>query len=66
MLSHALIAVISQRLVKTADGRGMTAANEFDDSLLELMQAGIISSEEALSQASRRDNMLLKIRGVGA
>ncbi len=102
VLSHALIAIISQRLVKTADGRGMTAANEilisnanvketilkaddfnglyqiiaqggdtygmmsFDDSLLELMQAGIISSEEALSQASRRDNMLLKIQGVGA
>lgn len=102
VLSHGLIAIISQRLVKTADGRGMTAANEilisnanvketilkaddfsslyqiiaqggdtygmmsFDDSLLELVHGGIISPDEALSQASRRDNMLLKIRGVGA
>lgn len=102
VLAHALVAIISQRLVKTSDGRGMTAANEilisnanvketilnapdfsnlyqiisqggdtygmmsFDDCLLELMQSGIISQEEALAQASRRENMQLKIRGVGA
>jgi twitching motility protein PilT len=102
VLANALLAVISQRLVRTADGKGMTAANEilisnanvketilktedfgslhkiieegqdtygmlsFDHCLYELYHAGIITYEEALAQASRRDNLLLKIRGVGA
>ncbi len=38
----------------------------FDDSLLELYHAGLISRDEALSQASRRDDLALKMRGVSA
>jgi twitching motility protein PilT len=37
----------------------------FDDSLFALYQSGAISKEQALAQASRRDNMKLKMRGVG-
>lgn len=102
LLSHALKAVISQRLVPRIDGRGLVAAHEimivnstvrdiilkaehfsslhqaiqtgsdsegmqtFDDSLLELCNAGIISKDEALNQASRRDDLLLRLRGVSA
>ncbi|MBM4252731.1 MAG: PilT/PilU family type 4a pilus ATPase [Deltaproteobacteria bacterium] len=37
----------------------------FDDSLLALFKAGVISAEQALAQATKRDNMHLKMRGVG-
>ncbi len=38
----------------------------FDDSLLALYHAGVITKETALAQATRRDDLELKIRGVGA
>ena len=102
MLAATLRAVISQRLVARADGKGLAAANEilianaqvrdiilkgdhfsslhtaianggdtygmqsFDDSLLDLYQNGVISKDEAVHQASRRDDLMLKMRGVGA
>ena len=49
-----------------ANGSDTYGMQTFDGSLIELYQAGIISQEEALSQASHRHDMLLKIRGVGA
>jgi len=53
---------IYQAVTNGGDTYGMQT---FDDSLLELYEAGLISKEETLSQASKRDDMLLRIRGVG-
>ena len=44
-----------------SETHGMTS---FDASLLALLERGVISREEALTHASQRDNMLLKMRGV--
>jgi twitching motility protein PilT len=49
-----------------ADGGDTYGMQTFDDSLLELYQAGIIGREEALAQATRRDDMMLRMRGVSA
>lgn len=101
MLAQTLQAVISQRLVKRANGNGMAAAFEilvstervreiiekspsftilhqvikegkdsygmqsFDASLLSLYEKGIITKQEALDQASNRDDMALFLTGVG-
>lgn len=54
---------VYQAIATGGDTYGMQT---FDESLLSLYESGIISREEALSQASRRDDMILKIRGVGA
>jgi twitching motility protein PilT len=48
-----------------ASGGETYGMQTFDDSLIELYDGGIISKEEALTQASKRDDMLLRIRGVG-
>lgn len=100
MLSQTLKAVVSQRLVSRADGRGLVAALEimivnerirdmilsgerfdglhqaikvsndsygmqsFDQSLMSLFESGVISREEALQQASNRDDMELALTGV--
>lgn len=49
-----------------ANGGDTYGMQSFDDSLMQLTQDGVITREQALAQASRRDNMLLKMRGVGA
>jgi twitching motility protein PilT len=48
-----------------AGGSDTYGMQSFDDHLLELYNNGIIAREEALAQATRRDDMLLKMRGVG-
>lgn len=54
---------IYQLIASGGDTYGMQT---FDDSLISLYESGLISKEEALSQASKRDDMILRIRGVGA
>ena len=49
-------------IISNGESYGMQT---FDDSLFALYQSGAISKEQALAQASRRDNMKLKMRGVG-
>jgi twitching motility protein PilT len=102
MLAQTLKAVVSQRLVPRADGKGMVAALEvmitngtirdviqnaesfdglysilrnagdthgmttFDQSLLNLYETGVITKETALAQATRREDIELLMRGVGA
>lgn len=53
---------VYQAIAGGADTYGMQT---FDDSLLALFESGVISREEAMSQASKRDDMSLKLRGVG-
>jgi twitching motility protein PilT len=48
-----------------ASGGDTYGMQTFDDSLIELYEAGIISKEETLTQASKRDDMQLRLRGVG-
>lgn len=48
-----------------ASGNDSYGMQTFDDSLLALFESGVITREEAMTQASRRDDMALKIRGVG-
>ena len=102
MLAGSLKAVVSQRLVPRADGKGMVAAFEvmvanasvrdiiqngdsfdplyevlrksgdtygmvtFDQYLLSLYEAGAISRETVLSQATRKEDLELRLRGVSA
>ncbi len=54
---------LHQVIEESGDTYGMQT---FDSSLLELYHAGLISRDEALSQASSRDDLSLKMRGVGA
>jgi len=99
-LASVLRAVISQRLVPRADGKGRVPAVEvlictsrireliedaertkeiptaikegrdaygmqtFDQSLMQLVQAGLVTQEEALKQASNRDDFLLMLSGI--
>jgi len=49
-------------IISNGESYGMQT---FDDALFALYQSGAISKEQALAQASRRDNMKLKMRGVG-
>ena len=49
-------------IISNGESYGMQT---FDDSLFALYKSGAISKEQALAQASRRDNMKLKMRGVG-
>lgn len=56
---HGLYGLIS-------NGNESYGMQTFDDSLLNLFREGIISQEEALAQASLRNDMLLKMRGVNA
>lgn len=101
-LSGNLRAVISQRLLKRADGRGRVAAQEimivtarireifmeegraseireaisqghtnygmqtFDQSLMSLLQRGLISRDEALANCTNKDDFLLRLSGVQA
>jgi twitching motility protein PilT len=101
-LAAILKAVISQRLVPKADGRGRVAALEvlrstartreliedkertkelhdaisqggitygmqtFDQSLMQLLQSGQISYDEALNQASNPDDFALRVSGISA
>jgi twitching motility protein PilT len=99
-LGAVLKAVICQRLVPTADGKGRVASLEimrstpriremvedkdrtkeifdaiaegniaygmqtFDQSLMQLWQAGFISYEEALRQATNPNNFALRVQGI--
>lgn len=99
-LSQVLKAIISQRLVPKADGKGRVPAVEvliatgrvkecisdpmrtkeirtaieegnlyygmqtFDQCLLDLYKKGLIAYDEALSQATNRDDLALKISGI--
>jgi twitching motility protein PilT len=99
-LSTVLKAVLSQRLVPRADGRGRVAALEvmlstartrelieekdrtkelpdaiaqgnvtygmqtFDQALMQLLQKGLISYEEALRQSTNPDDFALKVSGI--
>lgn len=99
-LASVLRAVISQRLVPRADGKGRVPAVEvlictarvrelieepertkeivdaiedgfhsygmqtFDQSLMQLLRAKLVTQEEALKQASNRDDFLLKLSGI--
>jgi len=101
-LAGNLRSVLSQRLLKRADGRGRVAAMEilittahirelitegalahdireavaaghtnygmqtFDQSLMALMQRGLISRDEALANCTNRDDFLLRLSGVQA
>ncbi len=101
-LGAVLRAIISQRLVPRADGKGRAAALEilrvtarvreliedpdrtkeladaiakghttygtqtFDQSLMSLYRAGVISYEEALRQASNPDDFALRVSGIAA
>jgi twitching motility protein PilT len=101
-LASILKAVISQRLVPKADGRGRVAAVEilrttarvreliedkdrtkelldairdgfttygmqtFDQSLMGLMSKKLITYEEALRQATNRDDFALRVSGIGS
>ena len=101
-LANSLKMVISQRLVRRADGRGRAAAVEilvcnsfvqdvilngdnfnplpeaikkgaknygmqsFDQSLLKMFNAGVITKEHAISEASSRENMKLLMSGVNS
>jgi twitching motility protein PilT len=101
-LGSVLKAVISQRLVPTADGKGRVAALEvlintarmreliedkdrakeipeaiskghetygmqtFDQSLMQLLTRKAITYEEALRQASNRDDFALRVSGISA
>ena len=49
-----------------ASGGETYGMQTFDDSLIELYEAGIISKDETLAQASKKDDMLLRLRGVGS
>lgn len=100
-LASVLKAVISQRLVLRADGRGRVAAVEvlratarvreliednertkeladaireghttygmqtFDQSLMAHLSSGMVAYEEALRQATNRDDFALKVSGIG-
>src|SRR5690606_32479144 len=99
-LASVLRAVVSQRLVPRADGKGRVPAVEvlictsrireliedpertkevptaikegrdaygmqtFDQSLMQLVQAGLVTQDEALKQASNRDDFLLMPSGI--
>lgn len=99
-LASVLRAVVSQRLVPRADGRGRVPAVEvlistsrvreliedqertkeivnsieeghhtygmqtFDQSLMQLLQGKLVTKEEAIKQASNRDDFLLKLSGI--
>jgi len=99
-LAAVLRAVISQRLVPRADGKGRVPAVEvlvctsrvreliedqdrtkeianaiedghhaygmqtFDQSLMQLLRAKLVTQEEAIKQASNRDDFLLKLSGI--
>ena len=101
-LAGNLRSVISQRLLKRADGRGRVAAQEimlvtarireiileegraseireaisqghtnygmqtFDQSLMSLLQRGMISRDEALANCTNKDDFLLRLSGVQA
>jgi len=101
-LGSVLKAVVSQRLVPRADGRGRVAAVEvlvasarvremiedkdrtkeipdaisqghhsygmqtFDQSLMSLLQRGLVAYEEALRQASNPDDFALRVSGISA
>lgn len=101
-LGATLRAVISQRLVPRADGKGRVAAVEvlictsrireliedkdrtkeirdaiaqghvsygmqtFDQSLMALLKAGLITYEEALRQATNRDDFALRVAGIAS
>jgi twitching motility protein PilT len=49
-----------------ANGGDTYGMQSFDDSLLQLYHDGVVSKDEALAQATRRDDLMLKIRGVAA
>lgn len=49
-----------------AAGGDTYGMQSFDDSLLDLYQLGIISKESALTEASSREDLLLRMRGVSA
>jgi twitching motility protein PilT len=49
-----------------ASGGDTYGMQTFDDSLLELYQSGIIGKDEALAESSKRDDLLLKMRGFSA
>jgi twitching motility protein PilT len=102
LVAGNLKAVVSQRLLKRADGRGRVAAQEimlvtarireimleegraseireaigqgntsygmqtFDQSLMGLLQRGLISKDEALANCTNKDDFLLRLSGVTA
>jgi len=47
-----------------ANGHDQHGMCSFDDSLLSLLERGEITREEALTQSSNRDNMLLRMSGI--
>ena len=102
LLAGNLRSVISQRLLKRADGRGRVAAQEimivtarireiiieegraseireaisqghnnygmqtFDQSLMGLLQRGLITRDEALANCTNKDDFILRLSGVQA
>jgi twitching motility protein PilT len=49
-------------IASSGDTHGMQT---FDDSVFALYKSGVIGREQALAQATKRDNMQLRMRGVG-
>jgi twitching motility protein PilT len=47
-----------------ADGGSTYGMQSFDDALIALYESGVISRDQALTQASHRDNMQLRMGGV--
>src|SRR6266404_4850137 len=68
-LAATIRAVISQRLVRKADGEGRVPAVDgmqtFDQSLYDLYTHGLITYETALENASNPDDFKLRVQGIG-
>ncbi len=46
------------------DGHHSYGMQTFDQSLMQLLRAGLVTQDEAIKQASNRDDFLLKLSGI--
>src|SRR5690554_7505009 len=63
ILEAATTRSITEQISKGVDNYGMQT---FDQSLMILLQNGLITYEEALSQSSNPDDFALRVSGIGS
>ncbi|QDG53334.1 type IV pilus twitching motility protein PilT [Persicimonas caeni] len=63
ILEHATARAITEMISKGVDNYGMQT---FDQSLMKLLQNGLITYEEALAQSTNPDDFALRVSGVGS
>lgn len=63
ILENATARTITEQIAEGVDSYGMQV---FDQSLLKLLQEGLITYEEALAQSTNPDDFKLRVKGVGS